>query len=94
MCGSELQKTAENPQLQFIFGRRFSCRGADADSHGHAFQQTMVIPRLQFLYEVIDVPGMQVVQVLLRRCPLCATTGALKKVVIFPFVAQRLFPWS
>ena len=27
-----LQKTAENPQLQFIDGRRFSCRGAQADS--------------------------------------------------------------
>ena len=53
--------------------RRFSCRGAEADSHGLAVEQTMVIPRLQFLNEVIDVPGMQVVQVL----PLCATTGAL-----------------
>ena len=61
-----LQKTAENPQLQFIDGRRFSCRGAQADSHGPAVQQTMVSPQLQFLYEVIDDPGMQLVQV--RRC--------------------------
>ena len=37
-----LQKTAENPQLQFIDGRRFSCRGAQVDSHGPAVQQTMV----------------------------------------------------
>ena len=61
-----LQKTAGNPQLQFIDGRRFSCRGAQAESHGPAVQQTMVFPQLHFLYEVIDVPGMQVVQV--RRC--------------------------
>ena len=44
----------------------FSCRGAQADSHGSAVQQTMVFPQLQFLCEVIDVPGMQLVQV--RRC--------------------------
>ena len=25
------------PQLQFIAGRRFPCRGAEADSHGLAF---------------------------------------------------------
>ena len=61
-----LQKTVDFPQLQFFVGRRFSCHGAEADSHGPAFQQTMVFPQLQFLYEVIDVPGMQVVQV--RRC--------------------------
>ena len=36
-----------------------SCRGAEVDSHGLAVQQTMVFPQLQFLYEVIDVPGMQ-----------------------------------
>ena len=52
--------------MQFIDGRRFSCRGAQVDSHGPAVQQTMVYPQLHFLYEVVDVPGMQVVQV--RRC--------------------------
>ena len=60
---SVLHKTAEIPQLQFIVGRRFSCPGTEADSHGLAVQQTMVIPRLQFLYEVIDVPVVLVVQV-------------------------------
>ena len=34
--------------------RRFSCRGADADSHGLAVQQTIVIPQLQFMNKVID----------------------------------------
>ena len=29
-----VQKTKAFPQLQFIVGRRFSCRGAEADSHG------------------------------------------------------------
>ena len=41
-------------------------RGAEVDSHGLAVQQTMVSPQLQFLYEVIDFPGMQLVQA--RRC--------------------------
>ena len=61
-----LQKTAENPQLQFIDGRRFSCRGAQVDSHVLLFSRPWCFPHLHFLYEVIDVPGMQVVQV--RRC--------------------------
>ena len=39
-----LQKTAEYPQLQFIVVRRFSCRGAEADSHGLAFHKTTKIP--------------------------------------------------
>ena len=38
LCGSDCRKL----QLQFIVGRRFSCRGAEADSHGFAVQQTMV----------------------------------------------------
>ena len=42
-----LQKTAENPQLQFVVGPRFSCRGAEADSHGLAVQHTMGIPRFE-----------------------------------------------
>ena len=29
-----LLTTVDFPQLQFIVGRRFSCRGAEADSHG------------------------------------------------------------
>ena len=48
-----------------------SCRGAEVDFHGLAFKQTKVLPLLQFLYEVVDVPGMQVVQVIPSRCPLC-----------------------
>ena len=70
VCCSELQKTAENPQLQVTDGRRFSCRGAEANSHGLAVQQTMVIPRLQFLNEVIDVPVVLVVQVFIPVVPL------------------------
>ena len=38
--------------------------GAEADSHGLAVQQTIVILPLQFMNKVIDVQGMQVVQVL------------------------------
>ena len=63
------------------------CRGAEADSHGIAVQQTMVIPQLQFLNEVIDVPVVQVVRLpgwwsqlqfsdTLVTCPLLSTTGA------------------
>ena len=44
--GYGVQKTAENPQLQFIDGRRFSCRGAQVDSHGLAVQQTIEIHQL------------------------------------------------
>ena len=40
--------------MQFIDGRRFSCRGAIADSHGHAVQQTTETPLL-LLNTVIDV---------------------------------------
>ena len=36
-----LQKTGFST---FIVGRRFSCRGAEADSHGLAVQQTTVLP--------------------------------------------------
>ena len=36
-----LQKTAEIPQLLFIVGRRFYCRGAEAATHGLAVQKTM-----------------------------------------------------
>ena len=41
-----VQKTADFPQLQFIDGRRFSCRGAQVDSHGLAVQQTIETPQL------------------------------------------------
>ena len=30
----------------FYWSSKFSCRGAEADSHGLALQQTMVIPQL------------------------------------------------
>ena len=78
VCCSELQKIAENPQLQFIDGGRISCRGAEANSHGLAVQQTIVVPRLQFLNEVIDVPVVLVVQVFilvvaLRSFPMVQT---------------------
>ena len=88
---SELQKTAEILQLQFIDGRRFSCRNAQADSHGLAVQQTMVSPLLQFLCEVIDDPGMQscrYVFVCNNRCP-----SQLTFVVIFSW-RRGCFPWS
>ena len=41
-----VQKTADFPQLQFIDGRRFSCRGAQVDSHGLAVQQTIETQQL------------------------------------------------
>ena len=53
--------------------RRHFLRDAVAHPHGPCDH----IPQMQFLNEVIDVPGMQVVQVLPSRCPLCATTSAL-----------------
>ena len=49
--------------------RRHFLHGAEAEFHGLAVQQTIVIHQLQFLNEVIDVPGMQVVQVsVVARC--------------------------
>ena len=56
------QKTVGIPQLPF-FDKvvQISCRVAEADSHGLAVQQTMVIPQSQFLNEAIDVPVVQVV---------------------------------
>ena len=56
--GLTAQKTVDFLQLLFIDCRRQPGPGA--------VQQTMVFPQLHFLYEVIDVLGMQVVQV--RRC--------------------------
>ena len=58
-----------------------------------AVQQTIGIPQLQFLNEVIDVP----VVPSRSYAPLCATTGALvvlliNKVVNTPVVPQRLIP--
>ena len=57
---------------------------------------TEEIPQVQFLTEVIDVPGMQVVQVLCRlpvvcndRCP---PQQFINKVVYTPVVAQSLIP--
>ena len=60
-----LQKTAEFPQLQFMMLVDFSCRGAEAVSHGLAVQRTIEI-LLLVLNTAIDVPVAQVVQV-----PLC-----------------------
>ena len=87
------QKTAENPQLQFIDGRRFSCYGAQADSHGLAVQETMVFPRLQFLNEVIEVPGMQFVQV--RRCvqrQVPSTAAVHQQGRLLPFRGAEAYP--
>ena len=39
--------------------RRFPCRGAEAESHGLAVQQTIVI-RQSLFHKVIDVPGVKV----------------------------------
>ena len=63
---------------------------AQSDSHGPAVQQTMVLPQLQFLYEVTEVPGMQVVQVcrcVQRQVP--PQLQFINKVVVFLFVAQQ-----
>ena len=87
--GQTAQKTVEIPQLPF-FDKvvQISCRGAEADSHGPdcSVRRTTGIPHLQFLTEVIDVPVVQVVQLLkwwsqllfsdtLVTCPLLSTTG-------------------
>ena len=57
--------TAENcgfSTVAVFVGRRFSCHGAEAVSHGLAVQQTIEI-LLLILNTVIDVPVVQVVQV-------------------------------
>ena len=53
-------------------------RGAEADSHGLAVQQTIVIHQLQFMHKMIDGPEVRVVLgfPVSFTCPLCATTGA------------------
>ena len=56
-CGSDC-KTAESPQLQFIFGRRHSLRDAEADFLG-LFSRPK-FPQLPFIDEVFDVPLVQV----------------------------------
>ena len=59
---------------------------------------TMKIPQLQFLNEVFDVPGMQVVQVLPCRLPVVCNDRCppqlqlLNMVVYTTVVAQRLAP--
>ena len=45
-----------NSAVAVLQGRRHSLHGAQADFHGLAVQQTLGIPQLQFLNEVIDVP--------------------------------------
>ena len=65
---SRLQKTADSPQLQFIFDRRHPLRTAVADFHGPDSSEPVEFPQLQLVW-VIDVPGMQVVQVsVVARC--------------------------
>ena len=92
-----LQKTVDFPQLQFFVGRRFSCHGAEADSHGLAVQQTIVILQLQFMNKVIDVPGMQVAKVLPVVAPVCndrcpSQLQYIHKIVIFPFRGAEAYP--
>ena len=61
--GQTARITVEIPQLQFLDKVvQISCRGAEADSHGLAVQQTTVILLLQFLDKVIDGPVVRVVQ--------------------------------
>ena len=83
----------EFPQLQSLIVVDFSCRGAQADSHGPAVQQTMMFPLLQFSDKVIGVLGMQVVQVCNDRCP--PQLQFFYKFVDIPFVSHRhIIPWS
>ena len=67
-------KNSDFPQLQFIAGRRFPCRGAEADSRGLDVQQTVEFLQLQFIDKVFDVSVVQVQQVPVHggRCPCCA----------------------
>ena len=63
--GGFVVQTAENCGVSAVAvhdGRRYSCRGAEAVSHGLAVQQTIEI-LLLILNTVIDVPVAQVVQV-------------------------------
>ena len=88
--------TAENCGVSAVAvhqGRRLFLHGAEADFHGLAVQQTIGIPQLQFLNEVIDVPCCAKS----FTCPFCATTGALVSVAhqqgrLHPVVPQRLIP--
>ena len=42
-------RTLDFLQLPFIAGRRFPCRGAEADSHGPCNRKTMETPQLQYV---------------------------------------------
>ena len=48
VCGA-VQKTAESPQLQFIYGRRHSFRAAESDPHGPVGRKTIEVPQLQYV---------------------------------------------
>ena len=47
---SRLQKTADSPQLQFIFDRRHPFRTAVADFHGPDYSEPTEFPQLQFVF--------------------------------------------
>ena len=57
--------------------RRFPCRGAEADFHGLAVQQTIVIPQLQLLDKVLDYVSL---------------LQFINKVVHTPVVPQKQIP--
>ena len=50
----------------FLGSTIISCRGAEADFHGLAVQQTIVLPLLQYIDKVIDV--FVQVQLVVRGC--------------------------
>ena len=61
--GQTAQKTVDYPQLPFFAGRRFTCRGAEADSHGLACYSAVAV-----CFLVVDAPVVQV--------PVVVTTGS------------------
>ena len=77
-----VQKTADSPQLQFIEGRRFPCRCAEADS-----PRLFVGPKRfpSCLDTVINVPVAQVVQIVVfvvaqKRFPMVQTVRRTKEI--------------
>ena len=61
-----VQSTVDFPQLPFIAGRRFSCRGAEADSHGLACSEDHRDSAVAVCFLVVDAPVVQVA--FLARC--------------------------
>ena len=70
-----------HPQLQFVVGRRFSCRGAEAGSCGlNCSADHSNSPVL--LYMVVDAPGLQVCRSPCRGAEACPMVWTVRRTIV------------